>query len=189
MNKEKIKALFSRKEAAKKRAAKKANMQWHNLNQANWNIVSIFLLLITAVWHLQNLLGWLNGKTLTSLYGVNELLADAIAKSPNILFHSTYYCLVISLGVTAYVLYMIYRALFDKDTAQDALTPVLYTSIVFPWVFPTVHIIADLVATAMQLRTTMMFDVFQLNIDLLPTCAITIISLLLVWLNKNIDNL
>lgn len=189
MNKEKIKALFSRKEAAKRRAEKKANMQWRNLNQANWNTVSIILLVVTAIWHLQNLLGWLNGKTLVQLYGVNELLADAIAKSPDILFNTTYYCLVISLGVTAFVLYMIYRALFDKDTAQDALTPVLYSSIVFPWVFPTVHIVADMVATAKQVRTTMMFDVFQLNMDMLPTCAITIISLLLVWLNKNIDNL
>ena len=189
MNKEKIKALFSRKEAAKRRAEKKANMQWRTLNQANWNIVCIFLLLLTAVWHLQNLLGWLNGNTLVELYGINELLADAISKSPDILFHATYYTAVISLGVTVFVLYMIYRTLFDKDTAQDALTPVLYTSAVFPWVFPTVHIITDVVGTAMRVRTTMMFDVFQLNMDMLPACAITIISVLLVWLNKNIDNL
>lgn len=189
MNKEKIKALFSRKEAAKRRADKNANMQWRNLNQSNWNIVCIFLLLATAIWHLQNLLGWLNGKTLVQLYGIDTLLADTIAKSPDILFHATYYTAVISLGVTVYVLYMIYRTLFDKDTAQDALTPVLLISSIFPWVFPTVHIIVDMVATAMRVRTTMMFDVFQLNMDMLPTCAITIISLLLFWLNKNIDNL
>lgn len=189
MNKEKIKALFSRKAAAEKRAAKKAEMKWLTLNQTNWNIVCVFLLLMSAVWHLEQLTGWLNGETLMNLYKVPQQVAEAIVVCPDILFYSTYVCLVISLGCTVFVGYMIFRALFDKDSAQDALNPVLLVSAVFPWVFPIVHVIADVAGTAMKVRSTMMFDVFQLGIDVFPLCIITVVSLALLWLNKNIDNL
>lgn len=189
MNKEKIKALFSGKAAAEKRAAKKAEMKWLTLNQANWNIVCVFLLLMSAIWHLEQMIGWLTGDTLMNLYNVSPLLADAIVKCPDILFHSTYYAFVVSLGCTIFVGYMIFRALFEKDSAQDALSPVLVVSAIFPWVFPIIHIVADIAGTALKIRSTMMFDVFQLGIEMAPLCIITVVSLLLLWLNKNIDNL
>ena len=189
MNKEKIKALFSRKAAAEKRAAKKAEMKWLTLNQTNWNIVCVFLLLVSVIWHLEQTIGWLNGDTLINLYRVNALLAGDIAESPDMLFFSTYFAFVISLGCTVFVGYMIFRALFEKDSAQDALTPVLWVSAVTPWVFPTIFIIADIAATAMKVRSTMMFDVFQLGIDMFSLIIVSVCSLALVWLNKNIDNL
>lgn len=189
MNKEKIKALFSRKAAAEKRAAKKAEMKWLTLNQTNWNIVCVFLLLMSAIWHMEQMVGWLTGETLTNLYNVSPLLADAIVKCPDILFHSTYYAFAASVGCTIFVGYMIFKALFEKDTAQDALSPVLVVSAIFPWIFPVIHIVADIAATALKVRSTMMFDVFQLGISMAPLCIISVVSLLLLWLNKNIDNL
>jgi len=189
MNKEKIKALFSRKAAAEKREAKKAEMKWLTLNQANWNIVCMFLLLMSAVWYLEQTLGFLNGKTLQSLYNVPPLLAQAIVACPDMLFHATYYAFVLSLGCTVFVGYMIFRALFEKDSAQDALNPVLLVSAIFPWVFPITHVVTDIAGTAFKIRSTIMFDVFQLGIDMSTLIIISVVSLLLLWLNKNIDNL
>lgn len=189
MNKNKIFALFSRKAAAERRAAKREKMEWLTLNQENWNIISMFLLLLTALWNLQNVIGWLNCESLTRLYGVNSLLADAVAKCPDIVFYSTYITFAISIAVLVFTGYMIFKAIFNKCSAQDALNPVLISSMCYCWIFPVVHIVVDIAATALQVRSTMGFDFFQMEINALPICVITIVSALLLWLNKNIDNL
>lgn len=149
-----------------------------------WGAVTIVLLLMTLFWHIQNTVGWLNGTIMTDLYGIDANLANAISQCPDILFYTTHITLAISLvmlGVTGWVLY---RYVVEEMDSHKALNITAICAMVTVWIFPITHAFADLTATAMVVRDTSGFDVFQLGIDAGPMVVISAVCAVVLWVNK-----
>lgn len=184
MKKDSIFAKFKIKKAA--RPAKKVyRVPTPNIDL--WNCFALLILIATACWHLIGVSGWMSGKALVDLYGVDEVLASAIGACPDILFNATYYAMALSVGMLILTVVMLYLFLFDERDAYDSLKIVLPCSIITTWAFPIIHAATDLAATAMNTRDTTGFDVFQLGIDMTPMLVITAVCLVLMWLNKRIN--
>ena len=184
MNKDSIFKKFKIKKAAK--PAKKV-YRVPTPNVEIWNSFALLILVATACWHLIGVSGWMSGKALVDLYGVNEVLATAIGRDPSILFNATYYAMAVSVIMLGITLVMLYLFLFDERDAYDSLKIVLPCSIITTWSFPIIHAATDLAATAQNIRDTSGFDVFQLGIDMTPMVVITAVCIVLMWLNKRIN--
>lgn len=159
------------------------------LNIDLWNTVTIILLLAMLFLHGKSIVGWLDGTTMVSQFGMDSVLATAIARCPDLLFHATYYSLALSAIMLVVTFVMLYRFLCDKTDSYDALSVSVICSIVTTWAFPFIHAILDLGATALNIRDTSGFDVGQLGIDLQPMIIITVVYFVILWLNKRVDNL
>lgn len=143
----------------------------------------MILMVVTVFWHIDAVAGWLNGTTLTKHFGINTVLADAIAKCPDILFHSTYYALAVSLISLVVTAILLYNYIVDKMECFDVLRISMIIMIISVWAFPFIHGVADLAATALQIRDTSNFDVFQLGIAGWPLIVVTAICSVVLWLN------
>ena len=155
-------------------------------NARLWSIITTLLLIMTLFWHVQAVSGWLNGKTMVEWYGMDTVLADAIAACPDILFYSTYFAMgvsVIMLVITAVVLY---RYVVDEMEGYDALNITTICSLIAVWAFPIIHVAADLTASALQIRDTSGFDVFQLDIAGLPLLVISAVCVAVLWVNRSV---
>lgn len=188
--KEKIKSRKEIKKAKKMEAAEIVP------NILVWNVITTLILVATLVWHLEAVTGWLNGNTMVTQFGMDPVIAKAIAECPDILFYSTYIAFALSLALLVVTAVVLYRFLINKMSGYVALIITMVGSIVSAWGFPLIHAFADLAATPIKIkdtagivRDTHMFDVFQLGIEGWPLLVITAVCCAILWVNKRIDNM
>lgn len=152
-----------------------------------WSTIVAIILLVSAVWHLENLIGWFTGDVLANLYGMEANLAEAIAACPYILFYATYVAAFFSAAFLVIVLVLLYMMITGRLDETDVLTPTMLCTIVSIWLFPIAHVVADLIATVAKVRDTSGFDVFQLGIDMIPMLAITAVCCFVIIAGKRIN--
>jgi len=157
------------------------------INEDYWNTTALFLLIATVFWHLQALTGWLNGSTLVRYFGIDSVLANAISKSPDILFYATYFAMGLSVIMLIVTLVVLYFFFCDECDTHLAVKTVVSCSLASIWAFPVIHAITDLTASAIIERDTTGFDVFQLGINAGPLVLASVVCIAILWLNKRIN--
>lgn len=185
--------LSERKEI--KKAKKKAAAEIVP-NTLVWSVITTLILVASLVWHIEAASGWLNGNTMVSQFGMDPVMAKAIAECPDILFYSTYIAFALSLALLVVTAVVLYRYLINKISGYVALIVTMIGTIASVWGFPLIHAFADLAATPIGVkdtagivRNTKLFDVFQLGIDGWPLLVITAVCCAVLVLNKRIDNM
>lgn len=156
-------------------------------NKQLWGTVTVIILIMTLLWHLEAVVGWLNGTTMVKQYGVDTVLANAIAQCPDILFYATYVALGFSLIMLAVTAWVLYRYMVEEMEFGKALNISTICAMATVWAFPVIHAVTDLAATAMVVRDTTGFDVFQLGIDAWPMLVTTAVCAVVLWVNKRVN--
>lgn len=154
-----------------------------------WTMVTFSILLLNLLWHLQMVAGWFNGATLIDQYGMEPILVEAMNRCPDLFFYSTYISAGICLVMLGIAVWMFIYYITDKIEGYIALNVAVGCAIGTAWTFPVVGFVADLFATAINLRDTSGLDVFQLGIDGWPLIVITGVCVAVLLINDRIEKL
>ena len=159
-----------------------------------WNTITTILMLMTIFWHLEAASGWMNGTTMVEHYGMDPILANAVAACPDILFYATHAALGVSLIMLVITSVLFYRYVIGETEGHDALLITMICSIIAVWAFPFLHAITDLTASAAEvrdsvgvIRDTRLFDVFQLGIEGWPLMVTTGVCCVVLWVNRRVN--
>lgn len=185
----KIKTKFSRKKTDQQQKAMKKVKEIMVPTHENWRTFTIAILLMSVLWHLQAVCGWLNGNTMVEHYGISSVLAEAIVRCPDLVFYATYISLALSILMLVIIGRMFVRFICDEVEASTALNVTLGCSIGTAWSFPVIHVVVDMIATGLNIRDTTGMDAFQLGIDIWPLIVITVVCIVLLMVNRRVERL
>ena len=156
-----------------------------------WEKISFVLIGLMIALQLAYAVTMAMGVGLTLMFGIEGPFLQSALICPDMILYSHYSTAGVCAALAVVTAFMLVYAIKNNDKLAQALHIASFCQCIAVWTFPVLNILTDMVVTSIkkdgaQLRPTNAYDLFDMGITLLPSVIITIVALVIIYVNNRL---